>query len=242
LSSSSDEQILAQEQAVVNRSAGLRSEIQSAMDVSGKETEGTLVLTNQRLLYVHGGEKREDLPVGAFTRKPTYFADVDTLDEIVSDPSNLAIRLSTISKVVGHHAMTMDPKLEVWWNDGGTIRKSEFVQQLTGASRRRNLNDWAAVMERLRAGKQKVTILPPSPDEATLEGKVLRALGDMQEKGLLTLELELEGKYGADLEPEDVESACEKLVSLRLVAKMGAKGEPPFYQKVSPLGDDNLES
>lgn len=242
MSSSSDEQILAQEEAVVNRSAGVKSEIESSMDISGKETEGTLVLTNTRLLYVHGNEKREDIPTGVLSKKPTYFADVEDLDEITSDPANLAIPLSSITKTAGHHSPAMDPKLEVWWNDSGNVRKSEFVQQVTGASRRKNLNDWAPIIERLKAGQQKVSALPSAPDMATLEGKILHALGDMQEKGLLTLEGELEERYKVELEPEDVEEACNGLVSQGLVLNTSAAGEPPFYQKVSPLGTDNLDS
>jgi hypothetical protein len=241
LSSPSDEQILAQEQGVIKRSPGLRSELQTAVDVSGSETEGTLILTNQRLLYVHGGEHREDIPTGSISEKAIYFTDVEDLDDIPSDPANLTIWLSSITKVAGHHAPAMAPKLEVNWDDRGVARTAEFVEQVTGSSRKKNLNDWASVIERLKAGTVKVTSMATAPDAATLEGRVLRALDDMQEKGLLTLESELEDRYKVELEPEDVEAACEKLVSQGLVKKTSSKDEPPFYQKPSPLGKDSLD-
>jgi hypothetical protein len=242
LSSPADEQILAQEQAVVNRPVGIKGELEAAVDVSGPETEGTLVLTNSRLLYVHGGEKEEDLPVGALTKKQTYFSDVDSLGDIPYDAANLTIYLSAITKVLGRHSPGMSPKLEVSWNAGGIARTTEFVQELTGSSRKKNLNDWAPVIERLRTGKESVKEMPQAPDESTLEGKILLALGDMQEKGLLTIESELEVKYKVDLETDDVESACEKLVLQGLIKDTSGKDEPPFYQKVSALGEDSLDA
>lgn len=241
MSSSSEEQILAQEEAVINRPVGARGEVETAFDLFEKETEGTLVLTTSRLLYVHGGETREDIPVGIVSKKTTYFTDVEDLRNIPSDLYNLVIQLSSVTKVVGHHALASAPKLEVTWTAGGTSRTTEFVQQVTGGSRKKNLNDWASVIERLRTGNESVAPVAGSMDEGTLDGKVLHTLGDMQEKGLLTLESELETRYKVDLEPEDVEAACQRLVSKGLIKSTGAKDEPPFYQKVSPLGSDNLD-
>jgi hypothetical protein len=241
LSSSSDEQILAQEEGVINRPAGVRGEFETAFDFSDEETEGTLVLTTTRLLYVHGGETREDIPVGMMSKRTTYFTDVEDLRDIPADLHNLTIQLSSVTRVVGHHAMAMSPKLEVTWTQGGTSRTTEFVQQVTGGSRKKNLNDWAPVIERLKAGKESVAPMAESPDDGTLDSKVLHALGDMQEKGLLTLESELELKYNVELEPEDVEAACQRLISQGLVRSTGGKDEPPFYQKVSALGSDALD-
>jgi hypothetical protein len=239
--SSPDEQILAQEEAVINRPSGVRGEVQTAFDIAGEETEGTLILTNSRLLYVHGGEVEEDIPVGVASMRKTFFADVEDLKDIAPDLNNLSIELSSVTKVVGHHAPAMSPKLEVTWTRGGTTRTNEFVQQATGGSRKKNLNDWAPVIERLKAGTEAVAVRGESPDAGTLDDKVLQALGDMQEKGLLTLESELETRYKVDLEPEDVDAACQRLVAKGLVKSTGAKDEPPFYQKVSPLGSDNLD-
>lgn len=241
LSSSSDEQILAQEESVICRRAGMRGEVEAAFDVSGNETEGTLVLTNSRLLYVAGGEKEEDLPTGVMSKKATYFTDVEDLRDIPYNSANLTIPLSSITKAVGHRAPAMSPKLELTWTQSGMNRTTDFVQQLTGGSRKRNLNDWASVIEKLRTGKETVAPSTPAPDEKTLDGQVMLALGDMQEKGLLTLESELETRYNIDLEPEDVQAACDRLIEQGKVKNTSGKDEPPFYQKVSPLGADSLD-
>lgn len=241
MSSSSGEQILAQEQAVVNRPIGIRGELETAVDVSGPETEGTLVLTSTRLLYVRGEEKREELPVGALTKKTIFFSDVESLGDIKYDEANLTMDLSSITKVTGRHSPGMSPKLEVRWNSGGIPKATEFAQVLTGGSRKKNLNDWAPVIERLRTGKMDVKAMAPPPDESTLEGKVLLALGDMQEKGLLTIESELEIRYKVELETDDLEAACEKLVLQGLIKDTSGKDEPPFYQKISALGEDSLD-
>lgn len=240
MSSSSDEQILAQEEAVECRRAGVRGEVEAAFDVSGKETEGTLVLTNSRLLYVVG-TREEDLPVGMMGRKRTYYTDVEDLRDIPYNAANLTIPISAIDKVVGHHALAMAPKLEVTWLQSGEDQKVEFVQVVSGGSEKRNVNDWANVIEKLKAGEEVIAPAGAAPDEKTLDGQVLLALEDMQEKGLLTLESELEARYNLDLEPEDVQAACDRLIEEGKVKNTAAKDEPPFYQKVSPLGADSLE-
>ncbi len=240
---STDELLLAEEQAVINRGVGIVEELEAAFD-TGKETEGTLVLTNRRLIYAQGTAE-ENLPVGETmpfieTKKRLVYSDVKNLDSIPAGPPNFSIRLDSIASVVGHHKAAMAPKLEVRWNDGGREKVTEFVQQITGGSRRRNLNDWASVIQRLKDGKQKITGLPPPPDRNSLEGKVFLVLGDMQEKGLFTIEAEVEEQFSLNLDPDDLEKACDRLVSQGLVKRSGQPGEDPFYQKISPLGDDDL--
>ncbi|HUI00271.1 MAG TPA: hypothetical protein VLX56_01425 [Nitrososphaerales archaeon] len=235
---SSAEVMLAQEEGVICRGSGTRKEVEAAFGVG--ETQGTLVLTDRRLIYVHGGEKEEDLRIGAFSQKRLFFADVEDLDSVSMDAASLEIPIATIAGTAGKKVPGAAPKLEVKWSDHGIQRVSEFVQQVTGGSRKKNLNDWAAVIDKLRNKKIKILPLPPAPSVDELEGKVLAALGDMQEKGLFTIEEELEGRYNVKLDPDDVESACEKLASIGLVKNVSAKGEGPFYRKVSPLGEDDL--
>src|SRR5271169_3100243 len=123
-------------------------EVKSDLDV-GKQTEGNLVLTNLRLVYAHGAEKEVDIPVGTidpfemFGRKRLFVSDVEDLDDIPADASNITIRISSIVSVKGHHTPGLAPKLEVRWNDAGSMKVTEFVEQVTGMSRHRNLNDWA---------------------------------------------------------------------------------------------------
>jgi hypothetical protein len=238
---SAPEVMLAQEQAVIRRGPGIRKGVEAAFGMGG-ETEGTLVLTDRRLVYVHGSEKEESLRIGGFSAKRLFFSDVESLDSMPMDPASLEIQISAIAKVAGHHGEAIAPKLEVTWTEAGATRATEFVQQISGASRRRNLNDWAKVIDKLRAKQLKITPPPPSPGGDTLEGRILGVLGDMQEKGLLTVENEVEERYKVDLDPDDVEAACEKLVAAGLLVKGDARYEDVYYRKASPLGADDLSA
>jgi len=234
--------MLAQEQAVIRRGPGIRKEIEAAFGMGG-ETEGTLVLTDRRLVYVHGNEKEESVRIGGFSAKRLYFSDVESLGSMSMDSASLEIPISKIVKVAGHHGEAIAPKLEVnWTDDAGTALATEFVQQISGASRRRNLNDWAKVVEKLKANQLKIKPLPPAPSGDTLEARVIGVLGDMQEKGLLTIENEVEERYKVDLDPDDVEAACGRLIAAGLVLKAVPRYEDIYYRKVSPLGDDDLSS
>ena len=239
---STPEVMLAQEQAVIRRGPGIRKAVEGAFGLGG-ETEGTLVLTDRRLVYVHGNEKEESLRIGGFSAKHLFFSDVESLGSISLDSASVEIPISKIVKVAGHHGEAIAPKLEVSWTDGGgAASATEFVQQISGASRRKNLNDWAKVIEKLRGKQVKITPLPPAPGGDTLEGRVLGVLGDMQEKGQMTIESEVEERFKVDLDPDDVEAACEKLVAAGLVLKGDARYEDVYYRKVSPLGADDLSS
>lgn len=234
--------MLAQEQAVIRRGPGIRKGVEAAFGMGG-ETEGTLVLTERRLVYVHGNEKEESVRIGGFSAKRLYFSDVESLDSMSMDSASVEIPISKIAKVAGHHGEAIAPKLEVSWSDeGGATRSTEFVQQISGASRRKNLNDWAKVIEKLRTKQLKIKPLPPAPSGSTLEGRILGVLGDMQEKGLLTIENEVEEKYKVDLDPDEVEAACEKLVAAGLILKAVPRYEDLFYRKASPLGADDLSA
>lgn len=239
---SAPEVMLAQEQAVIRRGPGIRKGVEAAFGLGG-ETEGTLVLTDRRLVYVHGNEKEETVRIGGFSAKRLFFSDIESLSSMPLDSESVEILISKLVKVVGHHGEAIAPKLEVAWTDGqGATRATEFVQQISGASRRKNLNDWAKVIEKLRAKQLKITPLPPSPGGDTLDGRILGILGDMQEKGLLTIENEVEERYKVDLDPDDVEAACERLITAGLILKPMPRYEDVYYRKASPLGSDDLSA
>ena len=236
------EVMLAQEEAVINRGPGIRKGVEAAFGQGG-ESEGTLVLTDRRLVYVHGNEKEVDLNLGTFSKKRLYISDVEGLGSMPMDSSSFEIPLSSLTKVVGHGGGAIAPKLEVRWTDKtGAARATEFVQQMTGGSRKKNLDDWAEVVEKLKKKQQKIVTLPPAPADDSLEGRILGALGDMQEKGLITLESEVEERFGLDLGPDEVEEACGRLVGAGLIRNLAASGDDPYYRKVSPLGDDDLSA
>jgi hypothetical protein len=232
--------MLAQEQAVIRRAPGIRKGVEGAFGRGG-ETEGTLILTDSRLVYVHGGEVEEDVEIGTLSKKQLFFADVDVLDSMDLDKDSVEIPIARITKVAGHGGEPIAPKLEVRWTDSkGSAQATEFVQQVTGGSRKKNLNDWSMVIEKLKTGSLKVRSLPPAPGEDSLEGKILTILGDMQEKGPLEIEEQVEERYELDLDPDEVEAACDKLTSTGLVTKVSPKGEDPYFRKISPLGPDDL--
>jgi hypothetical protein len=234
--------MLAEEQAVIHRGAGLKKEVEGAFGFG--ETEGTLILTNRRLVYVHNAAEEEvDLPVGLFTYKALFIVDVEGLDSINNDPEGLEIPLSQIVRVEGHGGRdAIAPKLEVdYTSQSGETHSTEFVEQITGASRKKNLNDWAEIIKEVKAGQVKLIELPNVPSESTLEGRIYRALGDMQEKGALTIEEEVEKRYGVDLDPEDVIAACGKLVGMGLIRKADTDEGDPFYTRMSALGENDVD-
>jgi hypothetical protein len=237
---SAREVMLAQEEAVIKRGAGARKGVEAAFGLGG-ETEGTLILTDRRLIYVHARDEKEvDLQIGAFSQKRLFFTDVESLDSLSLDSESLSIPLSSLLGAAGHRGPAIAPKLEVRWQDkGGAYVVTEFVEQMTGRSRRKNLSDWAPVIERLRTGRQKVIKLAPPPGADSLDGRILGVLGDMQEKGLVMIESEVEDKFGISIDPDAVEAACARLVASGLIRNISRPDEDPFYRKVSPLGEDD---
>jgi hypothetical protein len=244
LDSAPDEIILAQEQGVINHGVGMVQEMEAAIEEAKNESEGTLLLTNENLVYVKGNivEKMPEAIGGLSSlSKSIVYADIDDISQAKSDPSSIWIPINAIVSATGHKRIAQSPKLQVTWNDG-TKKQTEFIEQVTGGSRRKNLNDWAPVIMKLKEGKQQFKLLPAAPSDDTVEGKVFRVMSDYDERGPLTIELEVEKRYGVDLELEEVSEACDKLLKLGLIETISAKNEEPFYAKVSPLGPDSLEA
>jgi hypothetical protein len=218
--SSASELVLAEEQDVLYRVS------------AGREIEGTLVLTNERLLFVVG-KQEEDLQFGRRMR----FTDVEDLNSIPQDPSNLSIPLASIEMDKGSAGILRKPELKVKWNDSGKDRSAEFVETLLG-SRKKNLNDWAKLIGRLKSGEARLAIPSNVPGRDKLEGKILYVLADYQEKGPLEIESEVEKQFSIDLDPDAVEASCENLRTLGLVIRRHSYGLDS-YKKVSPLAPEN---
>ena len=235
------EVILTQEQSVDRGSGGKEQEGGFGAGL----TEGTLVLTNKRLVFVTMGEAEEDLSeptdFNPFGKLKLFYSDAEDLKSIPADPDNLIVPLASITSVKGQKGNGAKPKLEVKWLDGRRERRVEFSQRLTG-KRTRNLDDWARTVEKLRKGKQPLISLPKAPGIDTLQGQVLRVLSDSQEKGILAIEHLVEDAFKIDLDPDKVKVASEKLTSAGLVKRRRDAGGESFYHKLSPLGDDNLSA
>jgi len=235
------EVILAQEQAV-SRGTG---EKEPEGGFGAGLLEGTLILTNKRLIFVTLAEAEEDLSeptdFNPFGKLKLFYSDAEDLKSIPADPDNLIVPLISVTSVKGHRGNGAKPKLEIKWLEGRRERSTEFSQRLSG-KRRKNLDDWARTIERLRKGKQPLVSLPKAPGLDTLEGQVLRVLSDSQEKGILTIGHLVEDAFKIELDPDQVKVASEKLTSAGLVRRRRDPSGENFYHKRSPLGDDDLSA
>jgi len=231
MESKTDEAMLAQEQGVRMRKSGERQELEGGL---GGELEGTLVLTNHRLIFVSTNEKEDSL-----RGMRLVYSDVEELTSIPKTGSNFFIPLQSITSVKGHFGRLERPSLEVKWRDG-VEEGRVFVERLSGRSRRRNLNDWALVIERLKAGNQKFIQLPKAPAADTLDGRIMIILADMQRKGTFEVEQEAENRFNVQLDPDDVEAACKRLARTGLIEEIPDTSGDVYYRKRSPLGDDTL--
>jgi hypothetical protein len=232
MENTADEVMLAQEQGVRMRKSGERQELEGGL---GTELEGTLVLTNRRLIFVCTNEREDNLKLMRLV-----YSDVDDLTSIPLGKSNVFISLSSINSVKGHAGHIERPSLEVNWQDGDEKRGRVFVERLSGRGRRRNLNDWASVIERLKAGNQKIVQPPRAPSIDTLDGKIMRVLADMQRKGTFEIEQEVKEQFKAKIDPDDLQAACERLADNGLLEKLPDPSGDVYYRKRSPLGDDAL--
>lgn len=209
------------------------------------QAQGTLVLTSKRLIFVRTGEKSDDIPVSlAPTRLrevQLIYSDVDDLDEIPASTLNLFVTLSSITKVKGNKGGVGRPSLRVEWSDDGAMHACVFTEVLTGR-RKRNLNDWAQIIENLIAGKQALVTIPEAPSKDTLEGRVMHVMADMQEKGLFTIEGAVEKEFGVDLDPDNVQEACDRLSSQGLLIRYPEPNGDVYYRRRSPLGEADPSS
>ncbi len=173
---SNQELILAQEQSVLNR-LGL-----------GKEIQGTLVLTNSRLLFVATTEENST-SFGLSTLR--YSSDVEDLNLIGQSPSNISIPLDAILATKGSKGIMTNPNLKIKYKAASSEKDAEFVQTIIGG-RKKNLNDWARVIDDLKSGNIKIEIPSSLPGKDTLEGRIINSLADLQEKGVFEIEEEIE--------------------------------------------------
>jgi hypothetical protein len=235
--SESHELILAQEQDV---------QVKEMEPSKLKDLVGSLILTDQRLLFVEANEEHVYyIGSGILSKRSATFryANIDDLAEIASNPNNFTISLNVISTAVGSEGILHPPELKVTWktSDGSNAR-AVFKQELL-TRRKKDLKDWAKVILGLKSGAIKIqrpNAIPPSIE--SLDGKILHVLGDMQEKGLFEIEEETERQFKQDLDPDSVEESCNRLVSQGFADKEVDSSGEPFFRKRSPLGEDNLSS
>ena len=257
LSQNQDQEIiLAQEQGVINKPThlGIRTDLQ-----------GTLILTNKRLILACNSNVVESLASnvssnGSIDDKiaresarlgedvfgesaPHRYTDVEDLSNIGSNAKNLFIPISSIVSISGHKGIIGRPNLKVSWNDtSGEVKNTEFQEALTERDRKKNLADWADVIQKLQNGTLSPRKPSSLPQSDSTGGRIYYIMGDMQTKGTFEIEEETEKHFAIELEPDEVEAACEKLVSMRLLDKIPDPSGDSFYKRSSPLGEDDLSS
>ncbi|MDG6924626.1 MAG: hypothetical protein JRM79_00095 [Nitrososphaerota archaeon] len=238
MSNGQPEVILAQEQGTEMRTGGVSKGLEA--EFGGGVKEGTLVLTNRRLIFVCTDDKGEELPVGYFAEHLLLYSEVEGLGDIPNKAPNVFIPLDSAS-VKGHKGGLGRPSLRVSWRDEGGAHDVVFTETLTGR-RRTDLSDWASAIEGMRSGTRVLVSLPPPPSAATLEGKVMHVLADMQEKGTLEIEESVEDEYKVDLDPDQVQAACDRLSAQKLLVRLPDPSGDVFYRRASPLGEDSFSS
>jgi hypothetical protein len=239
MSDEPSEVILAQEQGVVMRAGGREKELEAGFGVG--TLEGTLVLTNKRLIFACTEEREEDLP-GEAGLNPSgkiglVYSEVEDLNTIPSRGPNLFVPIEAVSSARGHEEGIERPSLMVAWYDKGT-HTAVFTETLLG-KRMHNLNDWAHIIEGLKKGTQKLASLPKPPSIDSLEGRIVHVLSDMQEKGVFEIEDAVETEFKVDLDPDEVQAVCERLASQGLLDRFPDSSGDVFFRRASPLGEDN---
>ena len=238
MSAEQDELILAQEQGAIMRPGGASKEVEAEFGVGIRE--GTLVLTNKRLIFARTNAKGEELPIGFYGEHLLLYSEVEDLDDIPDQPPNVFIPLETAS-AKGHKRSLERPSLEVSWKDTNGSHTAVFTENLTGR-RMRNLNDWALVIENIKNGTQKLVPLPMTPSVDTLDGKVMHVMADMQEKGVFEIEEDVESEYGFDLDPDEVQAALDNLSSKHLLTQSPDSSGVVFYPRSSPHREHDFSS
>ena len=225
------------------RAEGVRKELEAEFGVGTRE--GTLVLTNNRLIFACTNEKEEDLP-GENPLNPTgkfrlIYSEVEDLASLPKGSPNVFIPLEAISSIKGHKGGLERPSLQVIWSDEHGEHNLTFTETLAG-HRKRNLNNWAEIVENLKSGKQKLVPIPAPPAIDTLEGRIAHVLADMQEKGVLQIEEDVEGEFEVDLDPDEVQAGCDKLAKQGILIRFDDNSGDVYYRMASPLGEDNPSS
>lgn len=221
------------------RGGGAEKEVEADFGFGIKE--GTLVLTNKRLIFVCTNQQEEDLqgenalnPMGKIR---LVFSEVEDLGKIPNGSPNIFVPIGSISSVKGHGMALGRPSLEVTWGDESGEHRSVFAETLMGR-RKWNLNDWAPIIENLKAGTQTLISLPRPPSTDSLDGRIVYVLSDMQEKGVFEIEEAVETQFKVDLDPDEVQAACDKLVTQHLLVSSDST-EDVFYRRASPLSEAN---
>ena len=169
------------------------------------------------------------------------YSEVEDLDQIPEEAPNVFIPIASITSVKGHGGTLERPSLEIQWDEARGSQAIVVTQEIMGG-KGKNLKDWAPIIENLRTGKQTLVNIPKAPSVDSLQGKIVRVLSDMQEKGVLEVEEAVAPEFKVDLDPDEVQAACDSLASQGLLKRYPDDSGDIFYRRASPLGEDDLSS
>ena len=187
--------------------------------------EGSLYLTNRRLLFVS--------EAGADSRPSK-----NQLSRSSSSAARISIPLDSIDNALGKRGIVR-PGLVVDWHDPGSPEsplRTEFIQRVRTARFGEigvDINDWAESIVEAKnpelAEKRKES-LSQNVDPTALKNQIIEDLADNQWRGIIQITSEIEGKYDLNLDPDAVEEICKSLVGEKLLEqdKYGM-----FFRKVS---------
>jgi len=193
--------------------------------------EGTLFLTDRRLVFVAGQELEEG----------------EDIQKMLDEADAISIPLDQVVTVTGNRGILRQSLNVVWHNppDSPSTTRTEFLQKnrpRNVAEAKNAINEWVPQIEEAAVSEVKTEqeeMVRSSPKWDQLDSKVLQALGDMKWKGFFQLERELEEAHGGSLDPDDLEASCKRLVKGKLIEqdKYGA-----FFKKLQTESDSDSTS
>jgi hypothetical protein len=187
--------------------------------------EGSLLLTNRRLIFVEGKGSLKD----------------SELQSVLQENDHFTIPLPQVANVSGKQGF-LRPSLTVAWHptpEDPSSTKTDFLQKYRPQNledARNGINQWVAVIE--QAATSDLDLAPlemkneeeqPTIDDSELRSRLLEELNDKQWKGFFQIERDLGEKFGLSVDPDALERCCKNLVAEKLV-EQDKHGE--FFRKI----------
>ncbi|MCL5069210.1 MAG: hypothetical protein M1368_12790, partial [Thaumarchaeota archaeon] len=204
--------------------------------------EGDLTLTNKRLLFVSSKGRPPVTEPEDLVPESTKVVEDDEDPENPPDQGSqsFSIPLSSIVNVEGKRGM-LRPSLTVYWRDDSQnpTAKMEFIQKTRRVSSSENINEWGSEILRISFADISLTQKKNSDleavDQESVASKILGILDADEWKGLFQIKKELREEYDTDIDIDELETQCNKLVTEKLVER-DEIGE--FYRKLIPSNSE----
>ena len=203
--------------------------------------EGTLTFTTKHLIFVSSnGNHSETTTDESAPESEAGNTDSEDPEVTVADSDTFSIPLSSIVSVEGKRGM-FRPSLTVYWRDDAQneTSKMEFIQKTRHVSTSGNINDWESKIHHLSTAQvmvaQEINSAMHSAEPRSVPTKILGVLNDGEWKGLIQIERELREQYGTEIDIDELETQCNKLVTEKILER-DKIGE--FYRKLNVQGSE----